>query len=476
VARFTWEVAGALARRTGPLDRVLDPAAGAGVFLQLAQADGLAPIGIEVDPGLAERTAVSSGARVLCGDALRQRFPEAPEGSFDLVIGNPPFGRLGTFPGFDAADPAWEVFEVLEAGGQRGRVHQRRRGFPIDQLFLERALALVRPGGVIAFVMPEGFLANDRHQPVRDWTADRAAVLGSVCLPPGAFTWPGLNARVAVIFLRRRDSREPRRAVLVRPPLDRRPPLDAYLQDAALAVLGRSGAATPTALIFRLAPRRLAGHRWDAGFWLGRRAARSSTGGRPWARLGDYIEHLTYGPIVTGTRAVHQEGGVRVIRQGDFGETGLRGGPVLRVAPGGPFDPERSRVRSRDLLLPRSGAGALGKNRVAVYLDLEPANVGCFVDLVRLRELNPFFLWLFLRAGPGWQQVQQVINGVGTPNLSFAEIRSLRVPLLSPEEQGTFELRYLDEVLPWHRRGEETEAIRRFRTVVADLERRLIAT
>lgn len=295
-------------------------------------------------------------------------------------------------------------------------------------------------------------------------------------MPPGAFTWSGLNARAAVIFLRRRDGREPRRAVLVRPPLDRRPPLEAYLQAAGLAVLGRSEAATPTALVFCLAPRRLAGHRWDAGFWLGRRAAQSLTGGSPGARLGDFIEHLTYGPIVTGTRPVHQEDGIRVILQGDFGETGLRLGPVLRVAPGGPFDPERSRVRPRDLLLPRSGAGALGKNRVAVYLDPEPANLGCFVDLVRLRGLNPFFLWLFLRTGPGWQQVQQVINGVGTPNISFAEIRALRVPLLSPEEQETYELRYLDEVLPWHRRGEETEAFRRFRAVVADLEGHLTAT
>jgi hypothetical protein len=192
-------------------------------------------------------------------------------------------------------------------------------------------------------------------------------------------------------------------------------------------------------------------------------------------RLGDFIQHLTYGPIITGSRPQPMGSGIRIIRQGDFVETGLGGEDVLRVAAGSAFDPLRSRVRPGDLLLPRSGVGALGRNRMAVYPHQEPANVGCFVDLVRLAGLNPFYAWFFFKSQPGWQQIQALINGVGTPNINFAEIRSLRLPAVPGHEQENLERRYFGEVWPLHcRRGESAElrreGERHFRRIVEDLE------
>ncbi len=70
--------------------------------------------------------------------------------------------------------------------------------------------------------------------------------------------------------------------------------------------------------------------------------------------------HITYGPIVTGRRPDHVEGGIRVIRQNDFTDTGLKVDDLLRVESGCVYDPPRSRVRKGDLLLPRSGAGFAG--------------------------------------------------------------------------------------------------------------------
>jgi hypothetical protein len=38
-----------------------------------------------------------------------------------------------------------------------------------------------------------------------------------------------------------------------------------------------------------------------------------------------------------------------------------------------------------------------------------------------------------LRSPLGWDQVRRTFNGVGTPNLSFAEIRDLRLPVPSKQ-------------------------------------------
>jgi hypothetical protein len=117
---------------------------------------------------------------------------------------------------------------------------------------------------------------------------------------------------------------------------------------------------------------------------------------------------------------------------------------------------------------------------VAVYEEDEPANIGCFVDLIRLRPgLNPYYLWIFLRSKLGWGQIRSLINGVGTPNISFLEIRSLRVPLLDLDDQQEYERAYVEQVRPLHRAAEENPAARplaqqRFQQIVRRLDARLL--
>ena len=108
----------------------------------------------------------------------------------------------------------------------------------------------------------------------------------------------------------------------------------------------------------RVDNRRLAGRRWDAGYWLGQQQRLAVDRRYALRALGDFIEHLTYGPIVTGRRPRRHKSGVPVIHQGDFATSGLRLEAALRVPAGSLHDPQKSRVQRGDLLLPRSGAGA----------------------------------------------------------------------------------------------------------------------
>jgi len=481
-----WQAAQVYARPPlGAGARIIDPAAGEGVFLDAALAQGKVPAsqvyGIEIDPSLPAAWAHRGPrARFYTGDGLLGEWPGVEPDSFDVVVGNPPFGRLGDIMPQAVEAEWWERFGIWRAGapGRRGPADSRTlRRFPIELLFAERALQLVKPGGVIAYIMPEGFFANARLQAVRDWVREKAQVLGVVELPEQVFRRPGLNARAAIVFLRRRRRRAERSAaLLVGVPPDGALSFEAYLTGVLRGirrqVRGRRVQFGPGLL---LPEERLAGARWDARFWKGRELILRLEGGLPLVSLGDHIQHLTYGPIVTGCRPRHVPGGIRIVRQGDFAETGLVGEGALRVAEGSAYDPPRSRVQRRDLLLPRSGAGALGRNRLAVYLEEEPANIGCFVDLVRLAGINPFYVWLFFKTKPGWQQIRALSNGVGTPNINFAEIHSLRIAAIPSEEQAHIESRYLREVWPLHCRsaeGEEgrCEGERRFKRIVRDLE------
>jgi hypothetical protein len=176
--------------------------------------------------------------------------------------------------------------------------------------------------------------------------------------------------------------------------------------------------------------------RLDPGYWHPAYEAALARTRWPLAALGDFIAHMTYGPIVTGRTPPEEGADLPVVHQGQVGETGVDLRGAQRVPPGSAWDAPRARLRPGDLVLPRSGVASVGKNRVAVYLEVREAVVGSFVDLVRLEGLDPCYALVCLKTEVVWSQIHRLINGVGTPNISFDEVRSLRIPLAPAEEQA----------------------------------------
>ena len=473
VARFVWAAVRALAGQDlVEGSRIIDPAAGEGALVEVV-GRGYHTAGIEIDARLAGRGR-QSAKRFFTGDALLGDFCTVEDGAFDCVLANPPFGKLK-----DIYPASINVVQNIVA--KRFKVLQevsgkRLHSFPLELLFVEKSLQLVRPSGWLGLILPEGIFANIRLQGVRDYLLHRADVRAVVALPGAVFRRKGLNARTALLILRRKnpDLSTQIKARLIASARDQA--LDDYLQ-RALDLL-QHPRRSAGARVVNVSQSQLVGSRWDPGFWYGVKMIRRLAGRVRLKPFGDYIRHLTYGPIVKGRRPEHVEAGVPVIRQGNIVETGLDEGDLLRVEAQGEHDPQRSRVCYGDLLLPRSGTGALGKNRLAVYLGREPANVGCFVDLIRLQGLNPFYAWIFFKSRPGREQIAAYANGVGTPNINFAEIRALKIAALSTACQEDCEARYRRDIWSLHKRRHESEAIRiegerRFRVIVEDLERYL---
>ena len=105
-------------------------------------------------------------------------------------------------------------------------------------------------------------------------------------------------------------------------------------------------------------------------------------------------------------------------------------------------------MRRGDLLFPRSGEGSLLRFKAGVYDSDQPANVSCFVDLVRLSGIEPYYVWLVLKTRFLREQILRLQNGVGTPNLNFREIRELRIPWQDAAEQAAWRGEYFRRVAP----------------------------
>ena len=182
-----------------------------------------------------------------------------------------------------------------------------------------------------------------------------------------------------------------------------------------------------------------ADQRWDPGYWHPRLQAPLAEMRYPSRPLGAFIDAITYGPIVTRKNAqpeaLNAPRGIPVIGQKQLLDLGLNLAGSERVRPGSIYDPARARVRRGDLLIPRSGAGSLGRNRLAVYEGSGPATVSCFVDRLRLKGIRPRYVAAFLKSKPGRLQLQRAANGAGTVNVNFAELRALEIPLAPVDVQ-----------------------------------------
>jgi len=103
----------------------------------------------------------------LCGNTLKDTFPE----KFDVVLGNPPWGFE-----FSKEDVEYLVSRYVTA---------KAKGMESFELFVEKALSMLAPGGIMAYVLPEAILSVAAHAQarkllIRDCSFSFISFLGNV--------------------------------------------------------------------------------------------------------------------------------------------------------------------------------------------------------------------------------------------------------------------------------------------------------
>lgn len=146
--------------------RVLEPSMGSGNFFGMmpaAMRNKSQLNGVELDV-ITSRIAKHLYPKANVAVATGFENYEAPEGYFDLVISNPPFGS-----------------EKLTDTAKRGY-----SGFSIHNYFIAKSIDKLRDGGVMAVVVSHNFM-DAQNSAAREWIAKRANLLGAVRLPKEAF-------------------------------------------------------------------------------------------------------------------------------------------------------------------------------------------------------------------------------------------------------------------------------------------------
>ena len=170
VVRAMWDVLETLG--VSPGQRVLEPSMGTGNFFAMAP-DGLLKTGVELD-SLTARIAkkLHPNATVIMS-GLEQT--DLPDNFYDVVIGNPPFGKIKVF------DPAYKSDKVVTES--------------IHNYMLVKGLDKLRPGGVLMIVTSR-YTMDAKDPAIRERVAERAKLLGAVRLPSSTFQ---KNANTSVI-------------------------------------------------------------------------------------------------------------------------------------------------------------------------------------------------------------------------------------------------------------------------------------
>ncbi|MBR1075165.1 N-6 DNA methylase, partial [Bradyrhizobium viridifuturi] len=162
--------------------RVLEPGIGTGLFPALMP-EGLRAIshvtGIEFDPVTARIVRLlQPRARIIAGDFARTELPA----NFDLAIGNPPFSDRTV-----RSDRAY-----------------RSMGLRLHDYFIARAIDLLKPGALAAFVTSAGTM-DKADTAARAHIAKSADLIAAIRLPDGSFSASaGTDVVVDVLFFRKR--------------------------------------------------------------------------------------------------------------------------------------------------------------------------------------------------------------------------------------------------------------------------------
>lgn len=146
------------------------------------------------------------------------------EGRFNVILTNPPFGAkvskklLVTSEDIYVSDGQNGKYlnlygnaylasrKVAEASVGKALISQYELGVSYSQtevLFLERCLRLLRPGGRMGIVLPEGVMNNGNMEKVRQFVEDRAKILLIVSLPKSVFVKSGADVKTSILFLRK---------------------------------------------------------------------------------------------------------------------------------------------------------------------------------------------------------------------------------------------------------------------------------
>lgn len=135
------------------------------------------------------------------GDGKKKR--RIGPNSIDLILTNPPFGKSVKT---ESILLDYQFGHEVKTFKTAGRPPEKRPKNSQDSevLFIEHYLRVLKPGGKLLIVLPDGVLSNSTAKPVRDYMRDHAIIKAVISLPSETFASTGTSIPTNVVYLQKK--------------------------------------------------------------------------------------------------------------------------------------------------------------------------------------------------------------------------------------------------------------------------------
>ena len=119
---------------------------------------------------------------------------------FDLVIGNPPFGSMSVQSDYDwlrstHKKPYYETAEFIPSD----KLSKNADG---EMMFIDLAMTVLRPDGVMGFIIPNGILANAKAKNFRQYLMTSYSYRATVSFPKELFIKTGTTMGTSLMLIK----------------------------------------------------------------------------------------------------------------------------------------------------------------------------------------------------------------------------------------------------------------------------------
>jgi type I restriction enzyme M protein len=221
-----------------PADRIIDPACGSGSFLATALANVVEILketygdasgalrrdwftqrlfaidkdSVSIRLSKAYLSMLGDGStHVFKADSIRPRYWSPglqaiiQDGSFDVVVTNPPFGTKLKVPGNIGREEQFQLSAEWKKTDGKWEATNEFVERDLGLIFLERSLRLLRPGGRMAIVLPDTYLFSNSYGWLVQWLS-QFTITHSINIPIEAFE-PHCRAKTSILVLRKESPR-----------------------------------------------------------------------------------------------------------------------------------------------------------------------------------------------------------------------------------------------------------------------------
>lgn len=164
------------------------------------------------------------------------------EERFDVILTNPPFGaslddsqkitkdhiHLDSYQGIEFTRKYGEAYKIGQEKlkstinkpilslydltnyneDDEGNKKKKSKKIKTEILFIERCIKLLKPGGRMGIVLPEGIFNNPSTAYIREYCEDRGFIDAIISLPPETFVSSGADVKCSILFFTKYTDKE----------------------------------------------------------------------------------------------------------------------------------------------------------------------------------------------------------------------------------------------------------------------------